>query len=146
MTTRHQAYVTSLELAIKTMDAIFMRLNSAEAVQPLIPPKDLWALPPAFRTVAERAELANYDVAADQWSARLSLMAAWEALHAARRLAELRMSANNAPVQDWIQAAATAREAARLAKCAAVAMAEGAGYAALAARQAEASRKVAAFA
>jgi hypothetical protein len=113
------AYVAAVELAIKTMDAVFMRLNAAEVITPLIPPAQRWALPPAQREAAERAEIANYDVAPDQWGARLCLMAAWESLHAARRAASLRAPVIEPPVAAWRNAAAGAVEAARLAQCAA---------------------------
>lgn len=118
------AYAAAVDLAIKTMDAVFMRLNAAEVITPLIPPAQRWTLPAEQREAAERAEIANYDVAPDQWGARLCLMAAWECLHAARHAASLRAPPDAPPVTAWHDAAAGAAEAARLAQCAAAVFSE----------------------
>jgi hypothetical protein len=118
------AYVSAVDSAIKTMDAIFMRLNAAEVVKPLIPPTERWALPPLQREAAEQAEIANYDVAPDQWGARLCLMAAWESLNAARHIASLRAPVDEPAQRAWQDAAARARESARLAAAAAAVFAQ----------------------
>ncbi|MBU1358012.1 MAG: hypothetical protein KKC79_02430 [Gammaproteobacteria bacterium] len=81
-----EACLAAMDLAIKSMDAVFMRLNAAEYITPKTPLLARLAMTPEERDVAERAEVASYDVASEHWSARLCLMAAWEAMQAARRM------------------------------------------------------------
>lgn len=110
-----KAYIAALELAIRALDSAFVRANAAEVVTPCRPLADLWQLPPAERAVAERAEVASYDVTPDHWGSRLVLMSAFEALHAALRVIASDSAHGNPRASAWRQAAARAQEAARLA-------------------------------
>ncbi|WP_225782177.1 hypothetical protein [Xenophilus sp. Marseille-Q4582] len=112
---KQQAYIGALELAIRALDSAFVRANAAEVVRPLRPLAELWQLSGAERDAAERADLAAYDVAPDHWGARLALMSAFEALHAALRVAASRSAYHDPQASAWRDATARAQEASRLA-------------------------------
>ena len=108
-------YVAAIELAIKAMDSAFVRANAAETVVPLYPVSQLWSMSESDRDLAERAEIASYNVTADHWGARLCLMSAFESLHAALRIVASQSAAENPAASAWRDATAKAREASRLA-------------------------------
>ena len=116
--TKLDPLTSTVDLAIKTMDAVFMRLNAAEAIKPIVPLTELWNMAPAHRLEAERAEVASYEVAPEHWGARLALMAAWHALHAARAIVSADQGSATLGAQAWHDATELARESARLSQCA----------------------------
>ncbi len=112
---KQQAYIAALELAIRALDSAFVRANAAEVVRPSRSLAELWQLSGAERDVAERADLAAYDVTPDHWGARLALMSAFEALHAALRVVASHSAHHNPQAGAWREATARAQEASRLA-------------------------------
>lgn len=110
-----QAYIGALELAIRALDSTFVRANAAEVVRPRQSLSTRWRMSPTERALAERAETAAYDAAPDHWGARLALMSAFEALHASLRVIASASAHSNPASNAWRDAAARAREAARLA-------------------------------
>lgn len=112
---KREAYIAALELAIRALDSSFVRANAAEVLRPIRPVSELWQMPPAQRAAAERAETAHYDVPPDHWGARLALMSAFEALHAALRVIASQSAHDRPSASAWRDAAGRAREATRLA-------------------------------
>lgn len=113
---KQQAYISALELAIRALDSAFIRANAAEVVRPIQSLAERWRLGDAERDRVERAEMAAYDVAPDHWGARLALMSAFEALHAALRVVASSSAHHNPQAGAWREATARAQEAARLAR------------------------------
>ena len=121
---KQQAYIAALELAIRALDSAFVRANAAEVVRPSQSLSARWQLSEAERDAAERAELAAYDVTADHWGARLALMSAFEALHAALRVIASSSAHDNPQASAWREATARSQEASRLAHEAALVLYE----------------------
>lgn len=115
MVNKLQAYIGALELAIRALDSTFVRANAAEVLQPHRTLEERWRMSPGERALAERAETACYDVTPDHWGSRLALMSAFEALHASLRVIASGSAHANPGASAWREAAARAREAARLA-------------------------------
>ena len=112
---KQQAYIDALELAIHALDSAFVRANAAEVVRSSQSLSERWQLGEAEREAAERADLAAYDVTPDHWGARLALMSAFEALHAALRVVASSSAHHNPQASAWREATARAQEASRLA-------------------------------
>jgi hypothetical protein len=112
---KQELYVEAIEGALRALETAFVRANAAETIMPLMPLSHRWQLPDAEREAADQAEAASYAVTPDHWGARLALMSAFEALHAAQRIVASTATRDFPDASAWRDATDRAAEASRLA-------------------------------